>query len=304
MEFNYNPYQAGLPKLFQHLEHLIKVKEGKPVAPIHVSVWPTIRCQFSCNYCCCGKEDRREPDLPIGDFVSVLGVLKHYGTKAIEFSGGGEPLLWPDICEAVDMAARYFKLSLITNGVLLSDIPERVLGEFSWIRVSVLSMEQLRRTAFERIPKKTKVSLSHILSCESDLPNLYKFAKERNYITRLAIPQKGTLTEQTKEALKKYDYPFFFSYKPTGTPLGCYMAWIRAAIDWRGNFLPCPAVMLAEGYKILDKFKLCHIRDLEEWLTNNRPKDLGYRCGFCNCGKEINDFIHQINEGCLYSEFV
>jgi hypothetical protein len=98
----------------------------------------------------------------------------------------------------------------------------------------------------------------------------------------------------------------FFSDKEMGSPFGCYSAWIRGAIDWNGNFLPCPSISLNEEYEgfVPEEFILCHISKLEEWLNENPPHDLGYRCEICNCGKSNNDFIHNLLQGGTDIDFV
>jgi organic radical activating enzyme len=301
-----NNYQAGLSKLFYHQKHLEKMRRGKIVAPIHVSIFPTIKCQLACPYCCCRNEKKDQPELSIEDFTTAINTLNKYGTKAIEFSGGGEPLLWTHFVEGIKQAySKGFKLSLITNGLALDTIPQMILSRFSWIRVSVYSMEQLRKVNFSHIPKEVPVSLSWIVSEGINIKELHDFAKEKNLKVRIAIPQPATfeLEKVGMGITEQYGEPFFFSQKPRGNPAGCYMAWVRAAIDWEGFFLPCPAIMINHG-EILGTFRLCHAVDLEQWLRMNRPKDLGFNCKFCNCGKEINDFVHGLINGVNDVEFV
>lgn len=290
-------YKPGIHKLIHHTDHLRKMKTGVVMAPIHVSIWPTVRCQLSCSYCCCKNEDRKHEDLSFYDFASAVNVLSRYGTKAIEFSGGGDPLLWPHLKEAVDLVhTKNIKMSLITNGLALGGFD---VSKFEWIRISVSSMNQIRKV---KIPKKVRVSLSYILSEDIDIDELYKFAKEKNLITRVALPQPNT----SDKPVKIKGYPFFFSKKEQGAPLGCYMPWIRAAIDWRGNFLPCPSVQLVPEYKgrVNNRFRLCHVSKLEKWLQDNRAHDMGFKCSFCNCGKEYNDLMHSYFHGVKDADFV
>lgn len=290
-------YEPGIHKLIHHTDHLRKMKTGVVVAPIHVSIWPTVRCQLSCSYCCCRNEDKNHEDLSFNDFTLAVDVLKRYGTKAIEFSGGGEPLLWSHINKAIELVhSKRIKMSLITNGLALKDFD---VSKFEWIRISVSSMNQIRKV---KIPKNARVSLSYILSEDIDLDELYDFAKKRNLITRVALPQPN----MSDRPIKIKGYPLFFSKKKYGAPLGCYMPWIRAAIDWRGNFLPCPSVQLVPEYqgKIHDQFKLCHVSKLEKWLQDNRAHDMRFRCSFCNCGKEYNDLLHSYFHGVKDADFV
>ncbi|MFA5075664.1 MAG: radical SAM protein [Candidatus Babeliales bacterium] len=308
MRTSFDQYKPGTHKLMRHLDHLRKIRDGQIVAPLHVSVWPTIKCQMRCNVCCCQDEDHgAETSIPWDDYVEAVRVLSVYGTKAIELSGGGEPLLWRDFDKGVELAKENgIAVGLVTNGLELNKTPLYVLEKFSWIRVSVYSMEQIRDIDFKRIP--ATVSLSYILGHMDDLKNLHEFAVQNNLPVRLAVMQPSIPEDDicAEIAIKHYGEPFFFARKERGIPAGCYMPWIRAAIDWTGHFLPCPSVMLVPGSvgKIADCFRLCHVRDLERWLQNNSPHDMGFRCGFCNCGKEHNDFIHELFSEVGNVEFV
>lgn len=308
----YNKLQPGVHKLLRHPEHLAKIKQGVLVAPLHVSLWPTVNCQLNCQYCCCKNMKTLGNELTWEQFTVAIDTLSKYGTKAIEYSGGGEPLLWPYFEKSVDYAfSKGLKLSLITNGLLLNEISTETLKKFSWIRVSVQSPAHMKSISYKRIP--TQVSCSYIIGNNVDPSVLDKFhavAKQENIILRVAIERpadEGREAEICDTLLyhELRDY-LFFSDKESGTPLGCYMAWVRAAIDWRGNFLPCPSIQLNEETKgfIPDDFILCRVEDLETWLFYNTPSDLGFKCKFCNCGKENNDFIHNLLKDEPDDEFV
>jgi len=287
-------YQPGVLKLIQHLDHLQKMQSSKIVAPIHVSIWPTVRCQLSCAYCCC-RDEQPALDLSWGDFKNAVEVLAKYGTRAIEFAGGGEPLLWEHFSAGVELVHDLgLKISLITNGLALDIIPDSVLNRLSWLRVSIQSIDHARKIDWEGIASLTRISASYMATDTFELPRLYGFAKANDIVVRVAAPQPSKNNECIKEMVEALGEPLFFAEKPQGAPKGCYMAWIRAAIDWRGYFLPCPSVMLVPGSvgKINNAFRLCHVSGLEGWLNNNPAHDLGFKCVFCNCGKENNDLIH------------
>ena len=297
----YKEYMPGVHKLLRHLDHLDCIIKAIPVAPIHVSVWPTNQCQLNCSYCCCRKMNNiNVSELDIDLYIKTLSILHKYGTKAIEMSGGGSPLLWSNFEQGVSFAHRLgLKQSLITNGLALGDVSTLLLSKFEWIRISVQSVSHAEKINYQNIP--VKKSISYIMANDeplSTLDKLYKFCAEQNLVTRVAVQRPCTSSRESvvRNKVNKMGAPFFFSEKKAGRSKGCYMAWIRAAIDWRGNFLPCPSIQLNtenEGF-IPDKFILCHIKDLEKWIIENPPRDLGYKCTFCNCGKEENDIVHEL----------
>ena len=85
-------YSPGVHKLIHHHEHLSKIDKGEITGPLHVSIFPNTKCQLNCPYCCFNKTNRENIELSLSDFCMATDILKKYGLKAMEFSGGGEPL--------------------------------------------------------------------------------------------------------------------------------------------------------------------------------------------------------------------
>jgi hypothetical protein len=291
-----------LKKLFHHAKHIEMIKDGENCGPLHVSFWPTNRCQLTCHYCCFGKTKRNDAELSLEDFQLAIRVLEDYNLLVLEFSGGGEPLLWTHFNEAVDYCYdKWLGLSLVTNGLALKDIPQETLSRFNWIRVSIQSVEYAEKIAWDWIPFNVKKSMSYILYQPSQLGHvqkLYEYAKHNNIIIRVAPnrPCGDSWAKVVEDEVNKWGYPLLFFPKESGRPKGCYFAWIRGAVTWDGYFLVCPSPELSwdSAGRIDDKFKLCKIKDLEKWLKDNPPRNLGYDCSFCNCGKEVNDFLFDL----------
>ena len=305
-------YKPGVHKLIHHQAHLEKVENREVVGPIHISVFPNTSCQLRCPYCSFGKTKRTKEELSLFDFCNAVDILVKHGLKALEFSGGGDPLLWSYFKLATPYAyAKGLKLSLVTNGLALEDIPQEVLKLFTWIRVSVRSANYAKKIKTEWIPENVKRSMSFIvddLQAIEELKNLYTYAQITDTIIRVA-PMRPTTEEwelSVQQATESYGNPLLFFTKPRGAPSGCYMPWFRAAIDWRGNFLPCPSVEVSfENFgKIPEEFFICKIENLEQWLNENPPHDMGHRCSFCNCGKDINDYVHLLLQKTEDVEFV
>lgn len=306
--------KPGTHKLMQHTEHLDNIKKGNPVGPIHISVWPMGKCNLHCSYCC-GRNvspEEKEGELDINDFINLIDVGKKYGLKAIELSGiCGEPLLWHSLVPAVNYAKEQgLSLSLITNGTLLNQIDDAVISKFDWIRASIQNRNHFNMINWSRLNKLTKASASYIVTQSNidTLDPIYLYAQKWNIPVRIACeqPNPDEFISKVKNIAENYGEPFFFSYKEVAPPLACYMAYMRAAVDWHGNFLACPSVTLVGeslGY-IEERFKLCHIGNLESWILQNSPKDLGFRCSFCNCGYENNNYIHDMLEPLEDVDFV
>lgn len=298
---NYNQFAPGLQKLIRNPEHLSKLLKREPTAPLHLSLWPNSLCQLKCSYCCGKHMGYDEGELTLEQFKDLIDVLYKYGTRALEFSGTvGEPLLWTHFKDAVDYGHfKGMKMSLITNGLGLSITPEETLRKLNWARISLQSPSHAKRMNFKGLKNLVRISASFIVPDEkrlSVIPFLYQYSKDNDDLT-IRIATIRPCTEEwestVREEVKKFGNPLFFSEKERGVPKTCSMAWVRGAVDWKGQFLPCPSIQLNYEWEgsIPSDFALCHISNLEEWILNNPIRDLGYRCSFCSCGKQENDFL-------------
>ena len=124
MNRNETPYSQL--KIFYHpeiLEHLLK---GERCNPVYIRIKPTNKCNHNCNYCHYRNSyldlDEYDPndEIPREKMLETVGCMKELGVKAVTFSGGGEPLLYPYIEETFEAVLDAgIDLSIITNGSLL-----------------------------------------------------------------------------------------------------------------------------------------------------------------------------------------
>lgn len=144
MEKKATPY-SNL-KIFGHLEEVQKVKNGERVAPIYIRIKPTNLCNQNCYYC-----HYKNPYLTLDQYVpadeikrekmlEIVRDMKDIGVKAVTFSGGGEPLLYPYIEETMEAVLDAgIDLSIITNGTLLTGRKAELLSQAKWVRISLES---------------------------------------------------------------------------------------------------------------------------------------------------------------------
>lgn len=134
-------------KIFRFPEKLRSLAGEAPLsAPLHVRLKPTNRCNHRCRYCA-----YRSPDLQLGQHMNpadslprekaleIARDLVEMGVRAVTFSGGGEPLVYPYLLEMADiMADGGIKLACLTNGGLLNGrAAEFFAAKASWLRVSM-----------------------------------------------------------------------------------------------------------------------------------------------------------------------
>ena len=185
-------------KILAFPDKIAAFQEGRITAPIYVRIKPTNRCNHGCRFCCYSDgtkrpkdrpefhlqahmhESMREQDvMPYPKAVELLDDLRDMGVKAVTFSGGGEPLLHPDIVNIMNTALRNgLDLSIITNGQLLSGERAQALAGGKWVRVSIDYTTQKQMVDSRNVAER---SFEHVLD------NLQNFARIKSGVTDLGI---------------------------------------------------------------------------------------------------------------------
>lgn len=131
-------------KIFAHAQALQDIGEGKRIAPIYIRIKPTNYCNHKCYYCSYADNElglrdsvNKQDQIPWKKMQEIIADMKDMGVKAVTFSGGGEPLVYPHIVEAMQGVLNAgIDLSIITNGQLLKEGRAEVLTKAKWVRIS------------------------------------------------------------------------------------------------------------------------------------------------------------------------
>lgn len=142
MDIKATPY-SNL-KIFAHVDKLNKVRAGERIPPIYVRLKPTNFCNHRCFYCSyadyeLGLRDivNRQDQIPWSKMQEIIADFADMGVKAVTFSGGGEPLVYPYIIETIlGMKEAGVETSIITNGQLLNEDRAEALKDAKWVRIS------------------------------------------------------------------------------------------------------------------------------------------------------------------------
>ena len=193
---NHNKYSDY--KIFHVKEKIDSFINQEITAPIYVRIKPINLCNHGCFFCVYSTgfrvkdggeeehiisemhEDMREEDtMPTEKMYQILVDLAEIGTKAVTFSGGGEPLMHPDIVgfmqRTLDLG---LDLSIITNGQNLVKERAEVLANAKWVRVSMDYTNGMQMKQFRNVPEK---------SFNSVINNIKKFAAIKNKDCDLAV---------------------------------------------------------------------------------------------------------------------
>lgn len=183
---NNKPTPYSILKIFAHPEKIQSIKNGERTAPIYIRIKPTNVCNHGCNYCHYGKgmyldlkEERNNDSIPWDRMETIINDIADIGVKAVTFSGGGEPLMYPKIVETMKLVKeRGIDLSIITNGSRLNDERAEVLKDAKWVRIS---LDAAKRETYAKI---RSIALD---SYEKLCDNIKQFAKIKNEKCELGV---------------------------------------------------------------------------------------------------------------------
>ncbi len=129
-------------KLSFYLEELKKIRNGEVVSPVNLQIDLTNKCQCKCLFCFYDihkhiKDFNRKDEILFEDVNRIVLQFKELGGKSTEFTGGGEPLLYPNFRDISRLSREEgLELALVTNGQLLHNFIDEV-SDYSWVRVSL-----------------------------------------------------------------------------------------------------------------------------------------------------------------------
>ncbi|ARJ66512.1 radical SAM protein [Magnetospirillum sp. ME-1] len=133
-------------KFLRFTDHLKAVQDGRVIAPVHIRIKPTNRCNHNCWYCAYRTDDLKLGEdmdeshaIPEAKMFEITEDIIEMGVKAVTFSGGGEPLLYKPLPDVIDrLAAGGVKVATLTNGANLKGrMAEAFAKHGTWVRISV-----------------------------------------------------------------------------------------------------------------------------------------------------------------------
>lgn len=153
-------------KIVWHPEKLKSFLKKEITAPIHVRIKPMNACNHKCVFCSYDPDDGdrevrdemydRSDKLSREKLMETIDNFYEMGVKSVTFSGGGEPLLHPNIVEAITKVYNYgMKYAIITHGQFLDGKRAEILRHANWVRVSIDASDAKSLAEFRRIPENS-----------------------------------------------------------------------------------------------------------------------------------------------------
>lgn len=153
-------------------------KESKPLMLAHYGeigkAYPawiileiTSKCNLECDFCYKSASVNGR----VIDMSNVDTVIDHFAGKCKNIViTGGEALMHPQITEIIEKTAKYFDVSLLTNGLLLSRLDNGLIQKLVHIQISLYGYDNCsyrENTGIENGFDLLKESYRSILNCKS-----------------------------------------------------------------------------------------------------------------------------------------
>jgi len=153
----YSPY-----KIIHNFDKLTQFKNGEQPNPLQVQIIPSNKCNNSCTFCAYrmkGSPSNEEFDysdmLDYEKIVEILDDCVDMGVGACQYTGGGEVLVHPrhyDIFK--ETFKRNIELALVSNGMALQEKTCDLLGDASWVRISVDCSNKKTYSSMRKVDEK------------------------------------------------------------------------------------------------------------------------------------------------------
>lgn len=312
---NQKIFSSSMVKLLKQSDRFAEW-ERRIYRPISLQVAPTDKCNLKCSFC--SVKNRAGDELDYDVLITTIGKLIEYGIKTIEFTGGGDPTLYPYINEVVEYCyKKKLGIGLITNGVaLVGKIPQRTLDMFDWVRISLNSLDyvnDIEIPVFRKIDKNTTLGFSYVIN-ENSVDMVFDKIKGKldKYGAEYLRVVPNCLSIDTMESSKKIlenstllNHPkVFWQEKDYEVSCECYVGYIKPFLNSDGYFYQCSANPLIDR-KFHSKFRMGSIGEIDKIWT--APYKV-FNTSLCQKGKcffkEQNDLLNSFAQHPKHRDFI
>ena len=228
-------------KIFRFPEKIDSLPETNPaiLPPLHIRIKPTNACNHRCWYCAyhqddfqLGKDMQMRDSIPRQKILEIVDDIIEMGVKAVTFSGGGEPFLYPYLPETVQRLAHGgVKIASLTNGSRLAgELAELFARLATWVRVSMdgwdagsyaqyrgVSQDEFARVmnnmaAFKRLPGSCYLGVVLNIGKENAL-HVYEMVKNLHGIGVNSVKIAPTIISNSGPQNNDYHQPHFESVR-------------------------------------------------------------------------------------------
>lgn len=333
-------YTSNVSKMLKHLDKIKKIQDLEVPSPVMLHMSIINACNLTCSFCCFANRNLKDR-LTIDEIEKALVSFRELGTLGVEFTGGGEPTLHPDINDAITCASDLgYKIGICTNGSKLSNI--RVWNKVTWARIGLYGFAEgysydlsALRDANVDISaayvwdqnivtssnpnvtgdfesKKGKLLAKNKQDLDS-FENMLEWVDEHKIPTRIAINAIKSESEANrdmrylddyfKRRSTKYSFLSDFNFKTERSSYNCYMHMLKPFLFTDGNVYACPSLELApeNNHNMRDEFKICSIDDIKE-VYSKGVTVRKHDCSYCKYAMQ-NELMDEVMRETVHNEF-
>ncbi len=239
--------------------------EARRIRPRHIQISITNKCNLNCSFCSCSNRDLSLV-MPFEVIQRIANTYKKLGCVAVTITGGGEPLLHPEINDIIELFTELgIKIGLVTNGLLLDGLTSESIDSIEWIRISFDDSRRFTdlEDVLEKVcPKGNKWSFSYVVSSDASIVSIGHVvnAANRNQFSHVRIVSDllnvdyATPMGQIQLGLKELginDSLVIYQGRKMCTTgqQKCYISLLKPMIDTDGNIYPCCGAQYAKDNK-------------------------------------------------------
>ncbi len=239
------------------MEDIWKGKED--FAPVAIEIHPTAVCNHRCIHCSYKERNENRASLSKEVMDKLVDSVIHMGIRAVYFSGGGEPTLYPGLGDYIDkLHANNVECSIITNASCFDQMGLiRIADKLNYIAISVPAVSE---DIFETITGTR--NMEEVLALPGKIKQIHgensPILGSRIVLTNKNYKDVGKFLEVIKE--KQFDYALFKivrDYEDNGQGLSAdeeeYLKTeIQEYQDMDENFTNLKSIF---GYRKMPEFK-------------------------------------------------
>jgi len=267
-----NQFTSTGIKLLHHPFALAQAKAGLAI-PISLQISPTSKCNLNCVFCS-NSNRTKEEQLHFSEIQTLLTAMKSRHLKTVEWTGGGDPTLYPEIEECISYANNIgLKQGFITNGIKFAEnISQEHRNILHWVRISMNCLDYIDDIEIPTI--EGTLGFSYVMNTETSKRSLdtlklyvdkYKPAYVRIVPNCIATDEEQERNNKVLSSIvKSWGEPFFYQEKIFKRPTQCWWGYYKPYVGQDGFVYRCNSVVLNHDAdrQFQDKYRWCRIADL------------------------------------------
>jgi MoaA/NifB/PqqE/SkfB family radical SAM enzyme len=174
-------------RVLSYYREALELRKGAICRPRFALLYPTYACNHNCTGCDYTElNNPRQTAMLTGQpFRHILEEVAGFGIRAVEFCGGGEPLLHPEIDSAVHyLREAGIRIGLLTNGTNIPEYRAALLTQAClYIRVS---LDAGTEEVFNRVkrPRSTSAGFNHVVE---NVRRLLRYRKQQASVCQISL---------------------------------------------------------------------------------------------------------------------